>query len=259
MGILNIDDVPPPFGVGGEDSGRPAGVGPSPSGQAAGAAAASADAPAGGGVPGTAPPAAGGFAVPPHVDGSAPPPQAPPTPAPGQPPAPSRFDAGASSASTGADGAWAEGAPGAPAPPAESSAFDTSALTGSNPAAPGAPPGAAASTPPPPIEPDPVRTLELKPRIVEQIATVFDPEIPVNIYELGLIYDIAVDKQNLAVIRMTLTAPGCPAAITLPAEVQGKVKAIEGVADARVDVVWEPPWDKDRMSDAAKLQLGIFD
>ena len=257
MGILNIDDVPPPFGAGGGDGDRPAGVGdatgvgPSPSGQAA--AAGASDAPAGAGVPG-APPAGGGFAVPPHVDGSAPPPQAPPTPpAPGQPPASSGFDAGA--ASTGA-GAW--GAADA-APPAESSAFDTSALTGPGPAGPAAPAGASASTPPPPIEPDPVRTLELEPRIVEQIATVFDPEIPVNIYELGLIYDVAVDKQGLAVIRMTLTAPGCPAAVTLPAEVQGKVKAIEGVADARVDVVWEPPWDKDRMSDAAKLQLGIFD
>ena len=80
-----------------------------------------------------------------------------------------------------------------------------------------------------------------------------------NIYELGLIYDIAVASDGLAVIRMTLTAPGCPAAVTLPAEVQGKVKSIEGVTDARVDIVWEPPWDKDRMSEAAKLQLGIFD
>lgn len=253
MGILNIDDVPPPFGAGGEDGGRPAGVGSSPSGQAA----ASVGARTGGGAPGAAPPAGGGFAVPPHVDGSAPPPQAPPTPpAPGQPPASSSFGAGASSASTGADGAWGAAAA---TPPAESSAFDTSALTGAGPAEPGAQPGAAASPPPPPIEPDPVRTLELEPRIVEQLATVFDPEIPVNIYELGLIYDVAVDKQGLAVIRMTLTAPGCPAAVTLPAEVQGKVKAIDGVADARVDVVWEPPWDKDRMSDAAKLQLGIFD
>lgn len=248
MGILNIDDVPPPFGAGGGDGGRPAGVGPSPSGQAAAAAGAS-------GAPAGTPPVGAGFAVPPHVDGSAPPPPAPP--APGQPPASSGFDAGASSsASTGAGGAW--GAADA-APPAESSAFDTSALTGPGPAEPAAPAGASASTPPPPIEPDPVRTLELEPRIVEQIATVFDPEIPVNIYELGLIYDVAVDKQGLAVIRMTLTAPGCPAAVTLPAEVQGKVKAIEGVADARVDVVWEPPWDKDRMSDAAKLQLGILD
>ncbi len=137
--------------------------------------------------------------------------------------------------------------------------FDTSALTGPGAAGPPAQPGAASAEPPPPIEPDPVRTLELKPHIVEQLSTVFDPEIPVNIYELGLIYDVAVDKDGLAVIKMTLTAPGCPAAVTLPAEVQGKVKGIEGVTDARVDLVWEPPWDKDRMSDAAKLQLGIFD
>ena len=99
----------------------------------------------------------------------------------------------------------------------------------------------------------------MKPQIVEQISTVYDPEIPVNIYELGLIYDIGVNKDGVAVIQMTLTAPGCPAAVTLPAEVQGKVKSIEGVSNARVDLVWEPPWDKDRMSDAAKLQLGIFD
>ena len=95
--------------------------------------------------------------------------------------------------------------------------------------------------------------------IIAVLRTLHDPEIPVNIYELGLIYDVAVDKDGLAVIQMTLTAPGCPAAVTLPAEVQGKVKAIDGVSDARVDLVWEPPWDKDRMSEAAKLQLGIFD
>ena len=109
------------------------------------------------------------------------------------------------------------------------------------------------------MQADPLKTLELTPKIVEQLSSVYDPEIPVNIYELGLIYDIAVDGDGLAVIRMTLTAPGCPAAVTLPAEVQGKVKSIDGVSDARVDVVWEPPWDKDRMSEAAKLQLGIFD
>ena len=139
--------------------------------------------------------------------------------------------------------------------------FDTSALTGpAEPASPGAgQAGASSADPAPPIEPDPVRTLELKPQIVEQLSTVFDPEIPVNIYELGLIYDVAVDRDGLAVIQMTLTAPGCPAAVTLPAEVQGKVRGIAGVTDARVDLVWEPPWDKDRMSDAAKLQLGIFD
>ena len=99
----------------------------------------------------------------------------------------------------------------------------------------------------------------LEEKAIEALKTVFDPEIPVNIYELGLIYDIAVDRDSVAVIKMTLTAPGCPAAITLPAEVQGKVKSIEGIADARIDVVWDPPWSKDRMSEAAKLQLGIFD
>ena len=142
--------------------------------------------------------------------------------------------------------------PQSPAAESESS-FDTSALT-----APPPTPDAGTSDEKP-IEADPVKTLELTPKIVEQLATVYDPEIPVNIYELGLIYDIGVDGDGLAVIRMTLTAPGCPAAVTLPAEVQGKVKAIDGVSDARVDVVWEPPWDKDRMSEAAKLQLGIFD
>ena len=138
--------------------------------------------------------------------------------------------------------------PVAPIPPTAPS-FDTSALT--------APP--AKTEPAPPVDVDPVKTLELKPKVVEQLVTVYDPEIPVNIYELGLIYDILVDKTGLAVIKMTLTAPGCPAAVTLPAEVQGKVKSIEGVTDARVDLVWDPPWDKDRMTDAAKLQLGIFD
>ena len=133
------------------------------------------------------------------------------------------------------------------------SSFDTSALTAPPPAE------AAAKTTEKPVQADPLKTLELTPKIVEQLSTVYDPEIPVNIYELGLIYDIAVESSGLAVIRMTLTAPGCPAAVTLPAEVQGKVKAIDGVTDARVDIVWEPPWDKDRMSEAAKLQLGIFD
>ena len=148
----------------------------------------------------------------------------------------------------------ADPAPVAPIPPAAPS-IDTSALAG-DPSPEAGPP---ASTAGPPIESDPLKMLELKPKIVEQLSTVFDPEIPVNIYELGLIYDVSVDKGGLAVIQMTLTAPGCPAAVTLPAEVQGKVKAIDGVSDARVDLVWEPPWDKDRMSEAAKLQLGIFD
>ena len=108
------------------------------------------------------------------------------------------------------------------------------------------------------IVPDAEKTAELKPRIIEAIATVFDPEIPVNIWELGLIYDVVVDAAGVAGVRMTLTAPGCPAAQSLPVEVANKVKAVAGVADAKVDVVWEPGWSKDRMSDVAKLQLGMW-
>jgi FeS assembly SUF system protein len=108
------------------------------------------------------------------------------------------------------------------------------------------------------LVPDAGRTAELKPQIVQAISTVFDPEIPVNIWELGLIYDVLVDAKGVAGIRMTLTSPGCPAAQSLPVEVANKVKAVPGVTDAKIDVVWDPPWDKDRMSDAAKLQLGMW-
>ena|SRR5687767_11381185 len=102
------------------------------------------------------------------------------------------------------------------------------------------------------------RTAALTPAIMKAISTVFDPEIPVNIVELGLIYDVLVDAQGVAGVRMTLTAPGCPVAQSLPVEVANKVKAVEGVTDTKVDVVWEPAWTKDRMSDAAKLQLGMW-
>lgn len=105
---------------------------------------------------------------------------------------------------------------------------------------------------------DAVRTNELRPAIVDAIRTVFDPEIPVNIWELGLIYDIGVDAAGIAGIQMTLTAPGCPAAQSLPVEVAAKVKAVPGVSDAKVEIVWEPTWSKDRMSEAAKLQLGMW-
>ena len=105
---------------------------------------------------------------------------------------------------------------------------------------------------------DPARLGELRPRILDAIKTVFDPEIPVNIYDLGLIYDVLVDASSLVGVRMTLTAPNCPAAQWLPGQVEQKVKAIEGVTDARVDVVFDPPWDRDKMSDAAKLQLGMW-
>jgi FeS assembly SUF system protein len=105
---------------------------------------------------------------------------------------------------------------------------------------------------------DAARTEELKPAIIKAISTVFDPEIPVNIWELGLIYDILVDASGVAGIRMTLTSPGCPVAQSLPVDVANKVKAVPGVTDAKIDIVWEPTWTKDRMSPAAKLQLGMW-
>jgi FeS assembly SUF system protein len=105
---------------------------------------------------------------------------------------------------------------------------------------------------------DAEKTAALKPAIIKAISTVFDPEIPVNIYELGLIYDVIVDAAGVAGVRMTLTAPGCPVAQSLPVDVANKVKSVDGVTDARVDIVWEPAWTKDRMSDAAKLQLGMW-
>lgn len=102
------------------------------------------------------------------------------------------------------------------------------------------------------------QTAALKPAIIDAISTVYDPEIPVNIWELGLIYDVAVDAAGAALVTMTLTAPGCPAAQSLPSEVESKVRSVAGVTDAKVDVVWEPGWTKDRMSEAAKLQLGLW-
>ena len=105
---------------------------------------------------------------------------------------------------------------------------------------------------------DPARGAALRPQIVEALATVVDPEIPVNIYEQGLIYDVIVDASSTVGIRMTLTAPACPAAQFLPEHVRKTIAAIPGVTEVKVDVVWDPPWDRSRMSDAAKLQLGMF-
>lgn len=102
------------------------------------------------------------------------------------------------------------------------------------------------------------RSAALKPQIVKAISAVYDPEIPVNIYDLGLIYDIVVDASSVVGIRMTLTAPACPAAQFLPEQVRSSVAAVPGVSDVKVDIVWEPPWDRDRMSEAAKLQLGLW-
>jgi FeS assembly SUF system protein len=105
---------------------------------------------------------------------------------------------------------------------------------------------------------DPAQTAEFQQRIIDVIKTVYDPEIPVDIYELGLIYEIIVDASSRALVKMTLTSPACPSAQQIPQEVRYKVKAIPGIADAWVEIVWEPPWDKERMSEAAKLTLGFF-
>ena len=105
---------------------------------------------------------------------------------------------------------------------------------------------------------DPVKTEELRPALTAAFKKVYDPEIPVDIWELGLIYDVFVTPGGVAAIRMTLTAPGCPAAQILPGQVEQAAKGVEGITDAKVDVVWEPGWTKDRMSDVAKLQLGMW-
>ncbi len=94
--------------------------------------------------------------------------------------------------------------------------------------------------------------------VVETLQTIYDPEIPVNIYELGLIYDLDVQPSGHVHIQMTLTAPACPVAGTLPGEIQEKVAGVAGVTSAEVELVWEPTWDPSRMSEAARLQLGMF-
>ena len=105
---------------------------------------------------------------------------------------------------------------------------------------------------------DPAKSAALRPLIVAALSKVFDPEMPVNVHDLGLIYDIIVDASSSVGIRMTLTAPACPAAQFLPEQVRKAVAAVGGVSDVQVDVVWEPPWTRERMSEAAKLQLGMF-
>jgi FeS assembly SUF system protein len=105
---------------------------------------------------------------------------------------------------------------------------------------------------------DPAKTGELREPLERALKTVFDPEIPVDIWELGLIYDVFVTADGVAAIRMTLTAPACPAAQVLPGQVADAARSVPGITDARVDVVWEPAWSRDRMSDVAKLQLGMW-
>ena len=99
---------------------------------------------------------------------------------------------------------------------------------------------------------------DLKQRIIDELCTIFDPEIPVNIYELGLIYKVDVTPEASVAITMTLTAPSCPVAGELPGDVEKRVRAVAGVKDAKVELVWDPPWDKDMISEAAKLQMGLI-
>jgi FeS assembly SUF system protein len=152
------------------------------------------------------------------------------------------------------------------APPAEASQPSSQPRPGSGFVEPDAWDIAALTAPPPPpsgetprIGPmDPAQTAALQGKVVEALKTVYDPEIPVDIYELGLIYEIIVDVERQVLVRMTLTSPACPSAQQIPSEVRYKVKAIPEVTEAWVEIVWEPPWDKERMSEAAKLALGFF-
>jgi len=103
-----------------------------------------------------------------------------------------------------------------------------------------------------------MNSLVVEAEVIEALRTIFDPEIPVNIYELGLIYDVKVEPSGAVSVRMTLTSPACPAAQSLPGEVEQKVRAVPGVTEVAVDVVWDPPWEPSKMSEAAKLQLGML-
>ena len=99
--------------------------------------------------------------------------------------------------------------------------------------------------------------METKEKIIEEIKKIYDPEIPVNIYELGLIYEVKVENKNTAKVKMTLTSPNCPVAESLPQEVKDSIMQLEEIENVDLDLVWEPPWDKNMMSEAAKLELNL--
>ena len=103
-----------------------------------------------------------------------------------------------------------------------------------------------------------MEAIALQDKVIETLRNCYDPEIPVNIYELGLIYEVKVELSGDVCVKMTLTAPSCPVAGTLPGEVETKIRALEGAKDVKVEVVWDPPWDPTKMSEAARLQLGMF-
>jgi FeS assembly SUF system protein len=114
--------------------------------------------------------------------------------------------------------------------------------------------------PTPMLQRSPVEQLQaqaLESSIIEVLRTCYDPEVPVNIYDLGLIYDIDVAPGGVVAVKMTLTSPMCPVAGSLPPEVERKVKSVDGVTDATVEVVWDPPWTMEKMSEAARLQLNV--
>ena len=128
-----------------------------------------------------------------------------------------------------------------------------------------APASAAETTTAPAVAPastdSPSRSIQrklLEGKVIEAIRQVYDPEIPVNLYDLGLIYEIAVADDNSVKVKMTLTAPACPVAGTLPAEVERRIENVPEVKSADVELVWDPPWTRDRMSEAAQLELGLF-
>ncbi|MEE8516341.1 MAG: SUF system Fe-S cluster assembly protein [Alphaproteobacteria bacterium] len=103
-----------------------------------------------------------------------------------------------------------------------------------------------------------IDTTQLRDRVIKVMELVYDPEIPVNIYELGLIYDVSVNDDNNVEITMTLTSPHCPVAESMPGEVEDRARAVDGVGDVKVNLVWDPPWTPERMSEAARLELGMM-
>ena len=131
-----------------------------------------------------------------------------------------------------------------------------------DPVPPAPPPALGPGTaPPPPIVGPTIpasNPADLREAVIHVLETVFDPEIPVNIWELGLVYDLTVSPAGEIAIRMTLTSPACPVAESLPPEVEQKIRAIPGVREVRLDLVWDPPWSMSRLSEAAKLQLGFM-
>jgi FeS assembly SUF system protein len=105
---------------------------------------------------------------------------------------------------------------------------------------------------------EPTDFLLLESKVLDALKTVYDPEMPVNIYEMGLIYEVLIDDQAVAHIKMTVTSPNCPVVESLPNDVYNAVKKVEGISDAKVELTFDPPWNQDRMSDAAKLELGLL-